>query len=241
MTQSISAIWVYLAASPLLGLVLTLGVYVAAAYFYRRTRGFPLANPVLLSVAVIATLLETAHIPYARYFEGAQFIHVLLGPATVALAIPLYENVERVRRAAPAIAVGLVCGSATSVVSAVLIARALGASDIVVRSLAPKSVTAPIAMGISEKVGGLPSLTAALVILTGITGAMLMPAIFRAVRITDVRAAGLGTGTAAHGIGTARAIMVDLTSGAFASLAMGANAVVSAVIVPPLLAVLLGH
>jgi predicted murein hydrolase (TIGR00659 family) len=240
-THGISAIWVYLAASPLLGLVVTLAVYVAATTAYRRTRGFPLANPVLLSVAVIATLLVTTHIPYARYFEGAQFVHFLLGPATVALAIPLYENAERVRRAAPAIAVGLVCGSVTSVVSGVVIARALGASSVVLRSLAPKSVTTPIAMGISEKVGGLPSLTAALVILTGITGAMLMPVIFRAAGITDVRAQGLGTGTAAHGIGTARAIMVDMTAGAFASLAMGANAIVSAAIVPPLLIALLGR
>ena len=109
------------------------------------------------------------------------------------------------------------------------------------RSLAPKSVTAPVAMSISEKVGGLPSLTAALVILTGITGAMLLPLAFQAVRIADWRARGLGTGTAAHGIGTARALMLDTTAGAFSSLAMGINAVLNALIVPPLLFLLLGR
>jgi len=237
----VGTLWVYLATSPLLGLVVTLAVYVAAAALYQRTRGFPLLQPVLISVATIATLLELGHIPYARYFEGAQFIHFLLGPATVALAVPLFENVERVRRAAPAIAVGLLCGSATAVVSAVVIGRALGATDVVLRSLAPKSVTAPIAMSISEKVGGLPSLTAALVILTGITGAMLLPFAFQAVRIGDWRARGLGAGTAAHGIGTARALMLDTTAGAFSSLAMGINAVLSALIVPPLLFFLLGR
>jgi predicted murein hydrolase (TIGR00659 family) len=237
----VGTLWVYLATSPLLGLVVTLAVYVAAAALYVRTRGFPLLQPVLISVVSIATLLELGHIPYTRYFEGAQFIHFLLGPATVALAVPLYENVERVRRAAPAIAVGLLCGSVTAVVSAVLIGRALGATDIVLRSLAPKSVTAPVAMSISEKVGGLPSLTAALVILTGITGAMLLPLAFQAVRIADWRARGLGTGTAAHGIGTARALMLDTTAGAFSSLAMGINAVLNALIVPPLLFLLLGR
>jgi len=241
MTQGIGAIWVYLATSPLLGLVVTLVAYVAATVFYRRTGGFPLAHPVLLSVALIAALLEFGHIPYARYFEGAQFVHFLLGPATVALAVPLFENAERVRRAAPAIAVGLVCGSVTAALSAVLIARALGATDVVLRSLAPKSVTTPIAMGISEKVGGLPSLTAALVILTGITGAMLFPLLYEATGIADWRARGLGAGTAAHGIGTARALMLSTTAGAFSSLAMGVNAILSAVLVPPMLTLLLGR
>jgi predicted murein hydrolase (TIGR00659 family) len=236
-----TTIWVYLATSPLLGLLLTLTVYIGASSLYRRTGGFPLAQPVLLSVAAIATLLELAHIPYPTYFEGAQFVHFLLGPATVALAVPLFQNVARIRRAAPSIAAGLLCGAITATVSAIAIGRAFGASDVVLRSLAPKSVTAPIAMGISEKVGGLPSLTAALVILTGITGAMLFPLVFEWTRIGDWRARGLGVGTAAHGIGTARALMLDGTAGAFSSLAMGLNAFVSSVLVPPLLYLMLGR
>jgi len=232
-------IWVYLAASPLLWLVVTLGVYVLAASLYQRTNGFALAQPVLVSVVVIAAILLVTGVPYERYFEGAQFIHFLLGPATVALAVPLYQNVERMRRAILPAGIALVCGSATAVVSAVVIARSLGASDVVLRSLAPKSVTAPIAMGISEQIGGLPSLTAALVILTGIAGAMLVPSLFVAARISDPRARGLAIGTAAHGIGTARALLLGSTEGAFSGLAMGLNGVVSSLIVPPLVAALL--
>ncbi len=241
MTHGITNIWVYLEASPLLGLVVTLCAYVAASALYQRTRGFPLFQPVLVSVVAIAVLLEVGHIPYERYFEGAQFIQFLLGPATVALAVPLFANIERIRRAAPAIAVAIVCGSATATVSAVVIGRALGATDVVLRSLAPKSVTAPVAMGISEKIGGLPSLTAALVIMTGITGAMLFPSLYAATGIRDWRARGLGVGTASHGIGTARALMLDLTAGAFSSLAMGLNAIATAVLVPPLVFMLLGR
>lgn len=239
MAGDLTHIWVYLSASPLLWLVVTLGVYVVASALYERTNAFPLAHPVLVSVTVLAAVLVVARVPYGRYFEGAQFINFLLGPATVALAVPLFQNVERMRRAAPAIGIALVCGSVTAIVSALLIARALGATDVVLRSLAPKSVTAPIAMGISEQIGGLPSLTAALVILTGITGAMLVPSVFQAARILDERARGLGIGTAAHGIGTARALMLGSTEGAFSGLAMGLNAIVTALIVPPLVALLL--
>jgi predicted murein hydrolase (TIGR00659 family) len=232
-------IWVYLAASPLLWLAVTLSTYVVANWIYTRSHQFPLTHPVLLSVAAIGTLLVASHVTYERYFEGAKFVNFLLGPATVALAVPLFLNLEGVRRAAPGVAAGILCGSATATVSSILIARWLGASDVVLRSLAPKSVTAPVAMAISEKIGGLPSLTAVLVILTGITGAALVPLVFDASRIRDDRARGLGIGTAAHGIGTARALMLSTTAGAFSSLAMGVNAVVTALLVPTLVRMLL--
>ena len=229
-------IWVYLAASPLLGLTLTLLVYVAADALWRRSRFVPVLHPVLVSIVVLVLLLRATHTSYETYFAGAQFIHFLLGPATVALAIPLYRNIEFVRRSLVPIAVALVTGSVTSIVSTVLIARALGASALVVRSLAPKAVTTPIAMGISERIGGVPSLTAALVILAGITGAVATTIVFRGDR--DWASRGLGIGTAAHGIGTARALALSPTAGAFASIALGFNAVVSALIVPPLVALL---
>ena len=223
-------IWVYLEASPLLGLTLTVVIYLFAERFANVVRGFPLAHPVLVSIVALVTILELTHTPYPRYFEGAQFVHFLLGPATVALALPLYRNLQAVRRSALAVVIAVIAGSLTATLSATYVARALGASALVVRSLAPKSVTTPIAMAISEQIGGIPSLTAALVILTGITGAVV--ATWLAVPGTDWRARGLGMGTAAHGIGTARALALDLGAGAFSSVGLGFNAVVTAIAVP---------
>jgi predicted murein hydrolase (TIGR00659 family) len=232
-------IWVYLAASPLLGLTVTLLAYQAGSWLQTKAGGSPLLNPVLLSVAALVMLLAATGTDYRTYFEGAQFVHFLLGPATVALAVPLYRQIAVLRRAWPAIAAGVVIGSLTAVASAVAVAWALGASRASLLSLAPKSVTTPIAMGIAEKLGGLPSLTAVLVILTGIIGAMLGGFVLNAVRVRDWRARGLAVGVAAHGIGTARALQVDDVAGAFAGLAMGLNGLATAVLLPLLAELLL--
>ncbi len=225
-------IWVYLAASPLLHLTLTLAAYVAGSFLYRRGRLNPLLNPVLLAVLAIVAILVATGTPYPTYFEGAQFVHFLLGPATVALAIPLYRQFDKVRRSALAIIASIVAGSLTAAASAVAIAWLLGASRDTLISLAPKSVTAPVAMGISERLGGLPSLTAVLVILTGIIGAMLGPPLLNLLGIRDWAARGLAIGTASHGIGTARALQVNELAGAFAGLAMGLNALATAILLP---------
>ncbi|GAC1429444.1 MAG: LrgB family protein [Candidatus Velthaea sp.] len=233
MTQSsgFSHIWVYLEATPLLGLTLTLLAYLAADALWRRLHQPALLHPVLVAIFALVVLLRVTNTPYDKYFAGAQFVHFLLGPATVALAIPLYRNFALVKRSALAILVAITAGSLTSVISGVVIARVLGASEAVTRSLAPKSVTAPIAMGISEHIGGIPTLTAALVILTGITGAILAPFLFGPGK-PDWPARGLAIGTAAHGIGTARALSLDTSAGAFASLALGLNAIASSLLVP---------
>jgi predicted murein hydrolase (TIGR00659 family) len=235
----IGEIWVYLQASPLLWLTVTVGTYALAAAFYRRSGNFPFAHPVLVSVVAIVALLRATHVSYARYFEGAQFVHFLLGPATVALALPLYHNLGRVRRSLLPIVAAIAAGSFVAMLSGMWIARSLGAGTDVVLSIAPKSVTTPVAMAISEQLGGLPSLTAALVILTGITGAVLAAPLFAFARIRDERARGLALGTAAHGIGTARALQESHTAGAFAGLAMGVNALISAVVLPWLVPLLL--
>lgn len=224
--------WVYLSASPLLHLTLTLAAFVLASFLYRKAGLNPLLNPVLLSVVVIVALLSLSHTSYDTYFDGAQFVHFLLGPATVALAIPLYRQFDRVRKSALAILVSLVCGSVTSAASAIAIAWALGAQPQSIISLAPKSVTAPVAMGISEQLGGIPSLTAVLVILTGIVGATLGPLVLNGLGVRDWSARGLAIGTASHGIGTARALQVDELAGAFSGLAMGLNALATAILLP---------
>lgn len=229
---SLSDIWVYLAASPLLALTMTLVVYQAAVLLFEKTSRPALLNPVLVSVVVIALLLVTTGVDYGTYFNGAQFIHFLLGPATVALAVPLYRQFEKVRRSALALAASLLCGSTSAVVAAVGLGFMLGLDRASLVSLAPKSVTAPIAMGIAEKLGGLPSLTAVFVILTGILGAALGPALLSLFKIKDPAARGFALGLAAHGIGTARALQEDEVAGAFSGLAMGLNALATAIALP---------
>jgi predicted murein hydrolase (TIGR00659 family) len=230
--QDFQTIWVYLSASPLLHLTLTLVAYQIGLYLYRRGKLSPLLNPVLLSVIMLVTVLTLTGTRYQTYFDGAQFVHFLLGPATVALAIPLYKQVARIKRSASAILVSIVCGSITAAASAVLLGWLLGASHRTLISLAPKSVTAPVAMGITEQLGGLPSLTAVLVISTGILGAILGPYVLNLLKIRDMAARGLAMGTASHGIGTARAMQVNQEAGAFAGLAMGLNALATAILLP---------
>lgn len=238
MTGELYQIWVYLAANPLLGLTVTLAAYVGAYRLYRRAGGHPLVNPVLVAVVVLALLLVATDTRYADYFEGAQFVHFMLGPATVALAVPLYNQFHHVRRSALAIVVALAAGSVTAALSAVGIGWALGASRETLLSLAPKSVTTPVAMGIAEQIGGLPSLTAVLVILTGIIGAVCATWVLDLAGIRDWRARGLAVGVAAHGIGTARALQLNEVAGAFSSLAMGLNALATAVLLPILFGLL---
>ncbi len=238
MKGELHQIWVYLSTTPLLGLTVTLCAYVLGYYLYRKCRFNPLVNPVLIAVQVLVALLLASDTPYSSYFEGAQFVHFMLGPATVALAVPLYRQFHHVRRSASAVVVALAFGSLTAVLSAVGIAWLLGASRATLLSLAPKSVTTPVAMGIAEQIGGLPSLTAVLVILSGITGAVLGTYTMNLVRVKDWRARGIAMGVASHGIGTARAFTVNEVAGAFSSLAMGLNALATAVLVPVLLALL---
>lgn len=228
----LTEVWVYLSASPLLFLTLTLAAFQAGSWIYERSGHKPFLNPVLTAVILLVAILTLTQTPYPAYFEGAQFVHFLLGPATVALAIPLYRQFDRVRRSALALVTSLLCGSLTAIGTAVGLGWLLGASRETLLSLAPKSVTAPVAMGITEQLGGLPSLTAVLVILTGILGAVIGPMLLNLLRIRDWRARGLALGTASHGIGTARALQVNELAGAFSGLAMGLNALATAILLP---------
>jgi predicted murein hydrolase (TIGR00659 family) len=230
--RDLEQVWVYLSASPLLHLTMTLVAYQFSSFVYRRGRLSPLLNPVLLSLVLIVVILSATGTSYDTYFDGAQFVHFLLGPATVALAIPLFRQFDRVRRSAAAVIVSIVTGSVTAASSAVVIAWLLDGSRQTLISLAPKSVTAPVAMGIAEQLGGLPSLTAVLVISTGILGAILGPYVLDLLGIEDPAARGLAMGTASHGIGTARAMQVSEVAGAFAGLAMGLNALATALLLP---------
>ncbi len=225
-------IWTYLSREPLLWLALTLAAYSAGDALFRASGRKPYVNPVLIAVAILAVLLWTTGTAYADYFEGAQFVHFMLGPATVSLAVPLYANLARVRAVAVPMLAALAAGAVTAIGSALGIAWALGVRGEALLSLAPKSATAPVALGISEQIGGSPTLTAVLVILTGITGVVVATPLLNALKIRDWRARGFATGVAAHGIGTARAFQVNETAGAFAGVGMGLNAMLTALLAP---------
>lgn len=226
------ALWVYLSRTPLLWLTVTLLAYAIADRFFDATGRHPLANPVLHAIWMIGLVLTLTGTPYATYFEGAQFVHFLLGPATVALAVPLYERRAIVMRALVPMLAALVVGSVTALATAISLARLLGIPRDVIVALSPKSVTTGVAMGIVETLHGDPTLAAVLVMLTGATGAVLVSPLFNALRLTDLRARGFAAGLAAHGLGTARAFQVSETAGTFAGIAMGLNAFLTAMLVP---------
>jgi predicted murein hydrolase (TIGR00659 family) len=225
-------IWVYLAAEPLLWLTVTLAIFVVGTWVNGRLNGHPLAHPVLLAMLALIALLLVTGTSYDTYFEGAQFIHYLLGPATVALAIPLYDNLQQIRRLLAPLLLACLLGVTVAVSTAVGLAWLAGARDQTLLSIAPKSVTTPIAMGIAEQVGGLPSLAAGIVLVTGAVGAVAARPLFRLARIEDERAQGFALGIAAHGFGTAHALTISLRAGAFAGLGLGMAGLLTAFLLP---------
>ncbi len=235
MTPRLTDIWVYLSTTPLLGLTMTLLVYQGAFWMYKRASFNPLLNPVVLSVTALVLILTVTHTPYQTYFDGAQFVHFFLGPATVALAVPLYAQLGKLRRFIIPVIGGLLVGGIVASGSAVGIAWLLGAQGTTLRSIAPKSVTAPIAMGISEKIGGLPSLTAVLVMVTGVVGVIGAKYVLNFLKIKDHGVRGFSIGVAAHGMGIARAFQVSEEAGAFAGVAMALTALASSIVFPVML------
>ena len=228
-------LWVYLQTTPLFWLTATLAAFLIADALAKAAHRNPLVNHVAIAIALLGVLLKVTGTDYQTYFNGAQFVHFLLGPATVALGVPIYANMALVRRNFWPMAAALLVGAAVAIVSALLVAKALGAPRAVLVSLAPKSITAGVAMAVSETLGGAPPLTAVLVIATGVLGAIVVTPLMNALGVRDFAARGFAVGLASHGIGTARAFSVDPVAGVFAGLAMGLNAVVTPAIIPALL------
>ncbi len=231
MTESL---WVYLAASPLLWLTATMVAFVIADTISKRCHRHPLAHPVVLATALLVPILLVTGTSYETYFNGAQFVHFLLGPAIVALAIPLYENRLVVGKALLPIGAALLVGSVVASSSAVVLGWMMGAPFKILVALAPKSVTAGIAMGIARELGGEPSLAATFVLATGIFGGMILLPLMKALNMDD-RATGFAAGLASHGLGTAVAFQLTPLAGTFAGIAMGLNGLMTALIVPVLI------
>jgi len=235
MNGGLFKLWVFLSSSPLLWLTVTLLVYLGAMRLNAWSGGNSFVNPVLISVAAIVCVLLATGTPYPVYFDGAKFVHFLIGPATVALAIPLYSQLDRLRRMWLPLGVALGVGSGVAIVSAVAIGRLLGASHETLLSLAPKSATMPIAMGVAEKIGGVPALAAMAVAVTGIGGAIMARPLLDLIGVRDPAVRGFAVGITAHAIGTARAFQVNDVAGAFAALALGLNGIATALLVPLLI------
>lgn len=238
MSANLLAIWAHLADSPLFWLCFTLLAYLLAVTIHQRASGHPLLLPVLTAVIAVVAFLAATGTPYPVYARHTWFLQFLIGPATVALAIPLYGQLGRLKRMLLPVAVALLAGCATAVVSAVGIAWALGASFATQASVAPKSATMPIAMEVAGLNGGLPSLTTIAVAITGIAGAIMAGFLLRALRVNDPAVQGFALGLSAHAIGVARAFQINETAGAFAALGMGLNGIATAIVVPLLFALL---
>jgi predicted murein hydrolase (TIGR00659 family) len=228
----IAEIWVYLSGSPLFALIITLTAYQIGHFCYQKTDKYPLANPVAIAVLLVALCLYLVDMPYQTYFEGAQFVHFLLGTATVSLAVPIYRGIAALKDRFIPLLIAVVCGGVVSIVSAVAIATMLGADAAIIGAFYPKSVTAPIAMGVAERLGVSPTLTAVFAVVTGILGAMLGSTILNLLGMKKWWQRGFAMGTAAHGIGTSRAFAVHPEAGTYASLAMGLHGILGALLIP---------
>ncbi|MFN9106800.1 MAG: LrgB family protein [Betaproteobacteria bacterium] len=240
MTTHLAELWTHLTRTPLLGVLVTIAAYLLAQRIHATFDRKAWANPVAIAIVLLAVLLAVTRTPYEAYFEGARLIHVLLGPATVALAVPLFEQRRRLRRLAVPLALALVAGVVAAIISAVGIGWLLGGTRSTLLSLASKSVTAPVAMSIAQSIGAVPALTVVLAIGTGITGALLALPVLRWLRIDCHATSGFALGLAAHGIGTARAYQINEEKGAFAGLAMCLTAIAYALVAPWLAPSLVG-
>ena len=230
--MELGEIWVYLTGTPLLSLILTLVAYQIGLMLYERADKNPLANPVAIAIIVVITTISLMNIPYATYFEGAQFIHFLLGSATVALAVPIYKGWRLLKGKGISLSIALLAGGGVSIGSAVGLATLAGLPKELIVPFYAKSVTAPIAMGIAENIGASPTLTAVYAVSTGILGAIVARYVLDGLRMQQWWQRGFAIGIAAHGIGTSRAFSVHAEAGAFASIGMGLHGVIGAILIP---------
>lgn len=238
MTLHLADTWHWLVGSPLFGITLTLVAYKLARMLFLRAGHPAYLNPVLVAILITGATLLLLGVDYEQYMVGGQYIAFLLGPATVALALPLHYEARLIRQAAPAILLGLVTGSLVSISVALWVTGALGGGHDLALSMAPKSATTPVSIALSAAFGGIPALTAVFTIVAGVVGAVAGPAVLSLLRFHDRRVRGLAIGATSHGIGTSRALEEHPTEGAFSGLGMGLNALATALLLPLVLAVL---
>lgn len=212
-------------------LTLVIGVYLLAVWLYRKTK-LNLLNPLLVSIPVLVAVTHVLGISYESFEKGSRIISLMLGPTVVVLGYLLYEQVAHLRENAVSIITSVFVGCVTGILSVIYIARYFGADHALIVSLEPKSVTTPIAMSIAEKSGGIPSIAAVVVIVVGIFGGIIGPFVLEKLGIRSKIARGLALGSAAHGLGTARAMELGTIEGAISGLAIGVMGIMTAILVP---------
>lgn len=232
------SLWMEFQASPLLWIIVTVVAFMVASWINRLAGRTPLLHPVVVGLLLIIGLLKLTNTPYETYKDGAQFISFLLGPAVVALAVPLYDNLARVRSMLVPLLVACTVGALVAALTAIAVGIWLDLSMQTLLSLAPKSVTTPIAIGVADKIGGYPSLTAGLVLITGALGCLMSPFICKMLKVKDPAIRGFSLGVAAHAMGTAYAFEYGAIAGAFGGLAMGMTGTFTAFMLPPLIRLL---
>lgn len=222
----------FLRDSPLTWIFVTLLAYRAGLWIKARTHGHPLAQPVLLAAGIVIGLLVLLDIDYDTYMQGGALIHLVLGPATVALAVPLHRQAHHLKEMALPLAIALPAGALVSIGSAVLTVRALGGGQALENTIAPKAATTPVAIAVAQGIGGVPALVAVFTMLAGVLGAVFGPWILDRLGVQDRRVRGLAMGAASHGVGTSRSLHDHITEGAFAGLSMGLTALLTSLFVP---------
>ena len=232
MAQALHAASQAVTTHPLFPLGLTLGAYAAGSWLHRKAGHSPLCHPLILSVALVIVVLKAIGMSHGTYFEGTRFLHWMLGPAIVALAVPLHGQLTQLKARWRSTLAALLLGSVVATASAVLLAWALGGSDGLLKALSTKSVTTALAILLAQDMGANPAIAATIVLITGVLGAVIAPALFARLRWHDDAAWGAALGTCAHAIGTARAIQVSEACGAFAAVSMGINGLLTALVLP---------
>lgn len=221
----------FLENSAFFGVALSLCAYGLGVVVQKHVK-CPLLNPLLVSAALIIALLVGAHIDYEVYNTGAKYLSYLLTPATVCLAVPLYEKLSLLRRDGVAVLTGVLAGVLTTLVSVLLLSTAFGLSHAEYVTLLPKSITTAIGMGVSEELGGHVTVTVAAIIATGMTGSTIAPGLCRLLKIHDPVAKGVAIGTASHAMGTSKAMEMGETEGAMSSLAIVVSGILTVAVVP---------
>jgi len=217
--------------SPIFIIAFTFFVFFASQKLQQKTK-LLILNPILVSIIIIIAFLSVFNINYETYHEGSKLIEFFLKPAVVALGVPLYQQLEKIKKQTFHIVISELAGCVAGIVSVVLIAKAMGASREIILSLAPKSVTTPIAIEVSKAIGGIPPLTASVVIVVGIFGSIYGYAIMKWARVHNPVSQGLSMGTAAHAVGTSRSMQISPTFGAFSSLGLIMNGILTAILTP---------
>ncbi|WP_130808046.1 LrgB family protein [Senegalia massiliensis] len=222
--------------TPYFGILISIVAFEIGLYIYKKTK-IPVLHPLLISITLIILVLSIFDIQLSSYEKGGDILSLFLGPVTVALAIPLYKQIELLKKHKMPILIGIFTGVLTSFISVVALTKIFNYDIKMIYSLIPKSITTPIGIEISQTIGGIPSITVMAIVITGIIGAIIAPLVCKIFKIDDKVARGIAIGTSSHAVGTAKAMEMGETEGAMSGLAMGISGLITALLIPLLIVI----